>query len=210
MNTFEDWVLRELWGWAEKFIELCHSNETWHALNSTSPDSNCMVSFRINPHWISNSGLWKVVLETFQNGPENWLRSPVSPGLDNAPAHKSVVAMAAVRDCSFELVDHPPYSPDLAPSDYFLFPNMEKNTWLGSSVGPMMRSYLQLRTFSRIRMRASILQESKRCNTDGRSVWTAGETMLKNNPHLVKLDHCIIVSLWTFQPTLVDGLCKVH
>ena len=24
-------------------------------------------------------------------------------------------ALAAVRDCGFELVDHPPYSPDLAP-----------------------------------------------------------------------------------------------
>ena len=44
--------------------------------------------------------------------------------------------------------------------------------------------------------------ESKRCNTDGRSVWTAGETIVKNKPHLVKFDHCIIVSLWTFQPTL--------
>ena len=27
---------------------------------------------------------------------------------DNAPAHKSVVAMAAVLDCGSELVDHPP------------------------------------------------------------------------------------------------------
>ena len=51
---------------------------------------------------------------------------------DNAPAHKSVVAMAAVRDCVFE----PPYSPDLAPSDYFLFPNMNE-TWLGSSIRQM-------------------------------------------------------------------------
>ena len=41
-------------------------------------------------------------------------------------------------------------------------------------MGPMMRSYLQLGAFSRIRMRASIPRESKRCNTDGRSVWTAG------------------------------------
>ena len=32
--------------------------------------------------------------------------------------------MAAVHDCGFELVDHPPYAPDMAPSDYFLFPNM--------------------------------------------------------------------------------------
>ena len=44
----------------------------------------------------------------------------------NAPAQKSVVAMATARDCGFELVDHPPYSPDLAPSDYFLFPNIMK------------------------------------------------------------------------------------
>ena len=55
---------------------------------------------------------------------------------------------------------------------------------------------------------------SKRCNTDGRSVWTAaGEAMLKNKPHLFIFDHCIIVSIWNFQPTLVlavvcDYLCS--
>ena len=31
----------------------------------------------------------------------------------NAPVHKSVVAMTAVLDCGFELVDHLPYAPDL-------------------------------------------------------------------------------------------------
>ena len=35
--------------------------------------------------------------------------------------------MAAVLDCGFELVDHPPYTPDLTPSDYFLFPNLKKH-----------------------------------------------------------------------------------
>ena len=35
--------------------------------------------------------------------------------------------MAAVRDSGFELVDHPSYSPDLTPSDYFLFPHMKKH-----------------------------------------------------------------------------------
>ena len=44
---------------------------------------------------------------------------------DSAPAHMFVVAMAAVHDCGFELADHPPYSPDLAPSDYYLSPNMK-------------------------------------------------------------------------------------
>jgi histone-lysine N-methyltransferase SETMAR len=40
---------------------------------------------------------------------------------DNAPPHTCRVATAAVRDLNFELVNHPPYSPDLAPSDYYLF-----------------------------------------------------------------------------------------
>ena len=46
---------------------------------------------------------------------------------DNAPAHKSLVAMSTVHDCGFELIDHPPHSPDLAPLDYFLFPNLKKH-----------------------------------------------------------------------------------
>ncbi|KAK3100612.1 hypothetical protein FSP39_022596 [Pinctada imbricata] len=40
---------------------------------------------------------------------------------DNAPVHKSVTAMAAIYDCSFNLIEHPPYSHDLAPSDFHLF-----------------------------------------------------------------------------------------
>ena len=45
---------------------------------------------------------------------------------DNAPPNTSLVAMARIHDCGFELVPHPPYSPDLAPSDFHLFPQMKK------------------------------------------------------------------------------------
>ena len=45
---------------------------------------------------------------------------------DNAPVHSSKVAMQSVRDCGFELLPHPPYSPDLAPSDFFLFSKLKK------------------------------------------------------------------------------------
>jgi histone-lysine N-methyltransferase SETMAR len=45
---------------------------------------------------------------------------------DNAPSHKSTVAMAAINECGFEILEHPPYSPDLAPSDYYLFPKLKK------------------------------------------------------------------------------------
>ena len=46
---------------------------------------------------------------------------------DNAPVHKSKVAQAAIRECGFEQLNHPPYSPDLAPSDYYLFRNLKSN-----------------------------------------------------------------------------------
>lgn len=44
---------------------------------------------------------------------------------DNAPSHTSVVAMAKIHELGFELLPHPPYSPDLAPSDFFLFPHLK-------------------------------------------------------------------------------------
>ena len=37
---------------------------------------------------------------------------------DNAPAHKSCISRAAIRKCGFVELNHPPYSPDLAPTDY--------------------------------------------------------------------------------------------
>ena len=45
---------------------------------------------------------------------------------DNAPTHKAQVAQAAIRECGFVEIDHPPYSIDLTPSDYFLFKNLKK------------------------------------------------------------------------------------
>ena len=48
---------------------------------------------------------------------------------DNAPAHTSANATAKLFDSRYEVLPYLPYSPDLAPSDYFLFPNMK--TWLG-------------------------------------------------------------------------------
>lgn len=45
---------------------------------------------------------------------------------DNAPVHKARTAASAMTSCRFEEIVHPPYSPDLAPSDYYLFPNLKK------------------------------------------------------------------------------------
>ena len=42
---------------------------------------------------------------------------------DNAPAHTSQVAMTAATECGFEVLTHPPYSPDMVPSDFYLSQN---------------------------------------------------------------------------------------
>lgn len=46
---------------------------------------------------------------------------------DNAPVHTAAKSIAQIYNCGFELLPHPPYSPDLAPSDYHLFPNLKKH-----------------------------------------------------------------------------------
>ena len=46
---------------------------------------------------------------------------------DNARVHIRKVAMDAVERNGYELIPHPAYLPDLAPSDFFLFPNLKKD-----------------------------------------------------------------------------------
>jgi len=44
---------------------------------------------------------------------------------DNAPAHRSVLAMGKLRNLHYELLEHPTYSPDSAPSEFYLFAKLE-------------------------------------------------------------------------------------
>ncbi|UYV82257.1 SETMAR [Cordylochernes scorpioides] len=43
---------------------------------------------------------------------------------DNAPAHNATVVKNTIKDLGWELLPHPLYSPDLAPSDYHLFTSL--------------------------------------------------------------------------------------
>ena len=58
-------------------------------------------------------------------------RGKLSKGIllqqDNARVHTCKIAMDAVERNGYELIPQPTYSPDLAPSDYFLFPNLKKD-----------------------------------------------------------------------------------
>jgi len=45
---------------------------------------------------------------------------------DNAPAHRALATQKKLAYLGFQCLDHPPYSPDLAPSDCHLFPGLKK------------------------------------------------------------------------------------
>jgi len=45
---------------------------------------------------------------------------------DNAPAHQALATQKKLACLGFQCLDHPPYSPDLAPSVYHPFPGLKK------------------------------------------------------------------------------------
>lgn len=45
---------------------------------------------------------------------------------DYARPHTGAQTMAVIRELKFTVLPHPPYFPDLAPSDYWLFGEMKK------------------------------------------------------------------------------------
>ena len=45
---------------------------------------------------------------------------------DNASAHLALAAQKKLAYLGFQCLDHPHYSPDLAPSNYHLFPELKK------------------------------------------------------------------------------------
>jgi histone-lysine N-methyltransferase SETMAR len=45
--------------------------------------------------------------------------------VDNAPAHAALLTRTFLTDNNMTVVPHPPYSPNLAPCEFFLFPKLK-------------------------------------------------------------------------------------
>ena len=77
-----------------------------------------------------NGPYWAVLIGRLRESIKEKRRGKLTKGVlllhDNAPAHGARVAQAAIRDCGFEQLNNPPYSPDLAPSDFYLFRLLKK------------------------------------------------------------------------------------
>lgn len=73
-------------------------------------------------------------LRTLRRAIQNKRRGMLSSGIvflhDNARPHTAHCTVELLEQFKWEIFDHPPFSPDLAPSDYHLFPSLKN--WLGS------------------------------------------------------------------------------
>jgi len=107
---------------------------------------------------------------------------------DNAAVHKSMIAQEAVRvhDCGFVQLDHPAYSPDLAPSDYFLFRSLKSHLrGVRSAILTMMRSRKLSRSGWRDRQKISVLVELTVCLKNVTNALNSVVIILKNNVYVV-------------------------
>jgi len=57
--------------------------------------------------------------------PEAWTNNTWMLHHDNAPAHASLLIREFLTKHETTVVAQPPYSPDLAPADFFLFPKLK-------------------------------------------------------------------------------------
>ncbi|UYV61998.1 hypothetical protein LAZ67_1007381 [Cordylochernes scorpioides] len=78
-----------------------------------------------------NSDLYcDILVNKLKPGIRNKRRGKLSKGIlfihDNARPHTSCKTVSTIIKLGFEVIEHPAYSPDLAPSDYFLFGLLKK------------------------------------------------------------------------------------
>jgi hypothetical protein len=64
--------------------------------------------------------------------PQVWREQTLLLHRDNIPSHISVLTHQFLAKNKIGVIPHPPYSPDLAPCDFFLFPKLKlklKGCW---------------------------------------------------------------------------------
>jgi histone-lysine N-methyltransferase SETMAR len=78
----------------------------------------------VTANWYCTSCLPAVFEELKKRRPKTGLRG-IHVHHDNASAHTAARTLEFLAQNNVQLVSHPPYSQDLAPCDFFLFPRMK-------------------------------------------------------------------------------------
>lgn len=76
----------------------------------------------VNADWYTTICLPEVIGEVRKNNPKR----RITLHHDNASSHTANATTEFLSTQNVNLIGHPPYSPDLAPNDFFLFPNIKK------------------------------------------------------------------------------------
>lgn len=80
-----------------------------------------------------NAAVYCETLRRLRRAIQNKRRGMLTSGIvlihDNARPHSAAATQRLLQQFQWDIFDHPPYSPDLAPSDFHLFPDLKK--WLG-------------------------------------------------------------------------------
>ena len=88
---------------------------------------------RIHSSWtdcqsgILLGGFEAIERECAKKRPELWRSGEWFLHQDNAPAHMAVSVTRYLACLGWTVIPHPPYSPELAPCDFFLFSTMKKS-----------------------------------------------------------------------------------
>ena len=106
--------------------------------SSKKGDAICLVGFQRNRFFFEllpnnttiNSEVYYHQLDKLndslkQKRPELINRKGVVFHQDNARPHTSLLARQKLLELGWDIMPHPPYSPDLAPSDYYLFRSLQ-------------------------------------------------------------------------------------
>jgi len=98
--------------------DYCFFQQPWHCAQ------------RICTSRTINHAFYKVVLEWLQKRVQRVRRDIADNWVlhhDNAPAHTVLSIREFLAKKSIPVLPHPPYSPDLAPCDFCLFPKLKSN-----------------------------------------------------------------------------------
>jgi len=84
----------------------------------------------VPPGQTVNAAFYVEVLKRLQENvlgkrPDQWQNNTWPLHHDNAPANAALLTRWFLTDNNTTVMTHPPYSPDLAPSDFFLFPKLK-------------------------------------------------------------------------------------
>ncbi|GBM01693.1 hypothetical protein AVEN_99734-1 [Araneus ventricosus] len=75
--------------------------------------------------YTANNELYLVILKRLRKRPEKWVTNDWFLLHDNAPPHCALIVKKYLARHNVTTLEHPPYSPGLAPAYFYLFPRLK-------------------------------------------------------------------------------------